>query len=138
MTTQQAIDIAKVQAFMGKVMADNASTVATVMAGIGDRLGLFKALAKAPATSTELAEHAHINERYAREWLNEMASADYLEYDPISERFTLPLEHVPVLAQEGGAFFLGWRVRIVDGRNWDIQPATSSFPAWWWCADGGL
>ena len=109
MTTQQAIDIAKVQAFMGKVMADNASTAATVMAGIGDRLGLFKALAQGPATSTELAERAHINERYAREWLSEMTSSGYLEHDPESQRFTLPPEHVLVLAQEGGPFFLGGR-----------------------------
>jgi hypothetical protein len=120
MTTQQAIDIAKVQAFMGKVMADNASTAATVMAGIGDRLGLFKALAQGPATSTELAERAHINERYAREWLNEMTSVGYLEHDPTSQLFMLPPEHVPVLAREGGPL-LPWRgYRVVDGRNWGI------------------
>src|SRR5215469_983812 len=107
MTTQQAIDQAKIQAFMGKVMADNAAGAATVMASIGDRLGLFKELAQGPATSAELAERAHINERYAREWLSEMASAGYLAYDPTSQRFTLPPEHDPVLAQEGGPFFLG-------------------------------
>jgi SAM-dependent methyltransferase len=107
MTTQQGVDQAKVEAFMGKAMTDVVSTVATVMASIGDRLGLFKQLAQGPATSTELAEHAHINERYAREWLSEMTSTGYLAYDPISQRFTLPPEHVPVLAQEGGPFFLG-------------------------------
>ncbi len=106
MTTQQGIDQAKVMAFMGKVTADSASTMATVMASIGDRLGLFKALAEAPATSAELAQRAQINERYAREWLREMTSAGYLAYDPESRRFTLPAEHVPVLAQEGGPFFL--------------------------------
>jgi hypothetical protein len=101
MTTQQVIDHAKVQAFIGKVMGDNAGAAATVMASIGDRLGLFKELAQGPATSTELAERAHINERYAREWLSEMTSAGYLKHDPVSQRFTLPPEHVPVLAQEG-------------------------------------
>ncbi len=115
MTTQQAIDIAKVQAFMGKVMGDNASAAATVMAGIGDRLGLFKALVQAPATSTELAERAHIHERYAREWLSEMTSVGYLEYDPTSQCFTLPPEHVPVLAQEGGPFFLGGGLQLLMG-----------------------
>jgi SAM-dependent methyltransferase len=107
MTTQQGIDQAKVEAFMGKAMADVVSAVATVMASIGDRLGLFKELAQGSSTSAELAERAHIDERYAREWLSEMASAGYLEYDPVSQRFTLPPEHVPVLAQEGGPFFLG-------------------------------
>jgi SAM-dependent methyltransferase len=107
MTTQQSIDQAKTEAFVGKVLTDVTSTVATVMASIGDRLDLFKELAQGPATSAELAERAHINERYAREWLSEMTSAGYLAYDSTSQRFTLPPEHVPVLAQEGGPFFLG-------------------------------
>ena len=115
MTTQQGIDHAKVQAFMDKVMGDNASAVATVMVSIGDRLGLFKALAQGPATSTELAERAHINERYAREWLSEMTCAGYLEHDPASQRFTLPPEHIPVLAQEGGPFFLGGALQLLMG-----------------------
>jgi hypothetical protein len=46
MTTKQGIDQAKVEAFMGKAMTDVVSAVATVMASIGDRLGLFKELAK--------------------------------------------------------------------------------------------
>ena len=107
MTVQQSIDQAKTEAFVGKVLTDVTSTVATVMASIGDRLGLFKHLAETPATSAELAKRAHIDERYAREWLSEMASAGYLVYAPTSQRFTLPPEHVPVLAEEGGPFFLG-------------------------------
>lgn len=107
MTTQQSIDQAKTEAFVGKVLTDVTSAMATVMASIGDRLGLFKELAQGPATSAELAERAHINERYAREWLSQMTSVGYLAYDPPSQRFTLPPEHAPVLAQEGGPFFLG-------------------------------
>ena len=81
------------------------------MAGIGDRLGLFKALAQGPATSSELAERAHINERYAREWLKEMTSTGYLEYDPVNQHFTLPTEHIP----EGGPFFLGGALELMMG-----------------------
>jgi hypothetical protein len=113
MTTQQGSDLAEIQAFIGKVMGDSASTAAMVMAGIGDRLGLFKTLAQAPATSTELAERAQINERYAREWLSEMTSAGYLEHDPANQRFTLPPAHVPVLAQEGSPFFFGGAIELL-------------------------
>jgi hypothetical protein len=78
------------------------------MSSIGDRLGLFKNLAQeGPATSEALAERAHVNERYTREWLSTMASAGYLEYDPSCRRFTLPPEHVPVIAQENGPVFFG-------------------------------
>ena len=108
MTTQQTIDQAKADAFVGKVLGDTAALAVTVMSSIGDRLGLFKSLAQqGPATSEELAQRAHVNERYAREWLSAMASAGYLEYDPATRRFTLPPEHIPVLAQEGGPVFFG-------------------------------
>ncbi|HKF38013.1 MAG TPA: class I SAM-dependent methyltransferase [Ktedonobacteraceae bacterium] len=108
MTTQHTIDQAKADAFVGKVLGDTAALAVTVLSSIGDRLGLFKNLAQlGSATSEELAERAHVNERYAREWLSAMASAGYLEYDLATRRFTLPPEHVPVLAQEGGPVFLG-------------------------------
>jgi 2-polyprenyl-3-methyl-5-hydroxy-6-metoxy-1,4-benzoquinol methylase len=108
MTTQQAIDQAKTEAFVGKVLADTAGLAVTVMSSIGDRLGLFKNLAElGPATSEELAARAQVNERYAREWLSAMASAGYLAYDSASRHFTLPPEHVPVLAQENGPVFFG-------------------------------
>ena len=69
MTTQPALDRKKLGAFLGKVLGDTSGMLVTVMAAIGDRLGLFKLLAQKPATSTELAARANIHERYAREWM---------------------------------------------------------------------
>ena len=106
--TQPTVDQAKVEAFVGKVFTDTTGLMTTTMASIGDRLGLFKDLAsQGPATSTELAERSSIDERYAREWLSAMASAGYLTYEPQAQRFTLPPEHAPVLAQEAGPTFFG-------------------------------
>jgi hypothetical protein len=59
-----------------------------------------------PATSIELSNISSTNERYTREWLNAMASAGYLQYDPSSQHFRLPPEHSPVLTQEGGPMFV--------------------------------
>ena len=87
MTTQPTIDQAKTEAFLGKVLSDTSGMTTTILASIGDRLGLFKQLANGPATSTELANRAEINERYAREWLGAMASAGYVVYDPASRTF---------------------------------------------------
>src|SRR5436305_1499686 len=87
MTTQQSVDQTKTEAFLGKVHRDTSGLTTTIMASIGDRLGLFKQLAHAPATSAQLATRAAINERYARAWLGAMASAGNVEYDPASERF---------------------------------------------------
>ena len=107
MTTQPTIDQAKTEAFLGRVLSDTSGMTTTILASIGDRFGLFQDLAQAAATSAELASRAGINERYAREWLSGMASAGYVEYDPASRRFTLPAEHIPVLAQENGPMFFG-------------------------------
>ena len=128
MTTQQSIDQAKAEAFVGKVLADTAALAVTVLSSIGDRLGLFKSLAQlGPATSEELAEHAQVNERYAREWLSAMASAGYLEYDPATRRFTLPPEHVPVLAQEGGPVFFGGVQEEIVGLAGPINQLMQAF-----------
>ncbi len=128
MTTQQTIDQAKADAFLGKVLGDTAALAVTVMSSIGDRLGLFKNLAQeGPATSGELAKRAHVNERYALEWLSAMASAGYLEYDPATHRFILPPEHIPVLAQEGGPVFFGGVQQEVVGLSGPINQLMQAF-----------
>src|SRR5258708_30814774 len=128
MTTQQTIDQAKAEAFVGKVLADTAGLAGKVMSSIGERLGLIKNLAgQGPATSEELAERARINERYAREWLSAMASAGYLEYNPVTRRFTLPPEHVPVLAQEGGPVFFGGVQEEIVGLAGPINQLMEAF-----------
>ena len=127
MTTQQSVDQAKTEAFLGKVLTDTSGMTTTIMASIGDRLGLFQQLAHGPATSAQLATRADINERYAREWLGAMASAGYVEYDPASERFTLPAEHLPVLAQEHGPIFFGGIHQMLAGMIGPLNQLIQAF-----------
>lgn len=94
--------------FASKAVADLAGFFNVCMCILGDRLGLFKALAAhGPVTSAELAARAGIQERYAREWLSQMACAGYLSYDPSNQQFSLPIAHRQVLAAEGAPRFLG-------------------------------
>ena len=75
MTDQPALDQAKMEAFVNKVLGDTSAALTTTLAVLGDRLGLFKDLAAhGPATSDELASRMGMNERYAWEWLGGMAS----------------------------------------------------------------
>jgi 2-polyprenyl-3-methyl-5-hydroxy-6-metoxy-1,4-benzoquinol methylase len=127
MTTQPTIDQAKTDAFLGKVLSDTSGMTTTILASIGDRLGLFQQLVHGPATSTELANRADINERYVREWLGAMASAGYVEYDPASERFTLPTEHLPVLAQEQGPLFFGGMHQMLIGMVGPLNQLIQAF-----------
>ncbi len=102
------LDRARLEAFTERAFHDLSGAYITAMCILGDRLGLFKALAAlGPATSVELAVQAQVQERYAREWLSAMTCAAYVDYDPASGRFTLPPEHAAVLAGEGGPHFIG-------------------------------
>ncbi|CAA9533626.1 MAG: hypothetical protein AVDCRST_MAG49-78 [uncultured Thermomicrobiales bacterium] len=102
------LDEAKRDAFADRLVRDIAGTYATAMVTVGDRLGLFKDLAaRGPATSDELAARTGLAERYLREWLHGLAAAGYLERDPKGDRYALPPEHAPALADEGGSRFLG-------------------------------
>jgi SAM-dependent methyltransferase len=116
MTSQTAIDPDRVQNFAGKVLGDLAGTMATALAILGDRLGLFVALADGRATtSTELAERAGVSERYAHEWLHGLHAAGYLEHDDEHGGFALPAEHAEVLATEGGPSFVGGGYQALSG-----------------------
>src|SRR5581483_2948017 len=96
------------EAFVGKVLADTTGLTTTVLAWIGDELGLWKDLhAKGAATSAELAARTRLAERPVREWASAMAAAGYLDYEPATKTFRLPPEHAPVLAQEAGPVFFG-------------------------------
>ena len=84
------LDEARVGAFMEKALGDAAGLFAGVLTMLGDRLGLFRALATdGPATAAELAGRAGVNERYALEWLRGLRAAGYLEQEP-DGRFTSP------------------------------------------------
>lgn len=100
-TTALPLDPEKLQAAIGRFLGDVGSVMTAVSVITGDRLGLYKALAGQGAqTSAELASATQTHERYVREWLANQAAAGYLEYDPATQRFSLPAEHVPLLADD--------------------------------------
>jgi winged helix-turn-helix protein len=128
MQTQAVLDQTKVDQFVGKVLGDTSATLVTLLAALGDRLGLFKELAASgPVTSADVASRTGLNERYAREWLGGMATAGYIDYDSATQRFTLPPEHAPALAQEGGPFFFGGVHEMLPALIGVLDQVTESF-----------
>jgi 2-polyprenyl-3-methyl-5-hydroxy-6-metoxy-1,4-benzoquinol methylase len=122
------VDMARAQSFINRVMGDLSGAVVSIMCAIGDRLGFFKSLCwGGPATSEELAGRAGVSERYAREWLSAMASAGYVEYDPVSQRFALPAEHAMVLAMEGGPMFMGGVYQHLPGLFRPLEHVIQAF-----------
>ena len=128
MASRPKMDETKRRQFTQKAVDDLGGTMAILMCVLGDRLGLFKDLASnGPANGRELAQRTGIDQRYAGEWLSGMFCAGYLEYDAASGRFTLPPEHAPVLAQEGGRVFLGGVYQSLPGLLATLDQLTESF-----------
>lgn len=102
-----AIDQNKLNSFLEKAIADIGAAWSANMVLLGDKLGLYKAMAKLGAvTPAELAKATNTAERYIREWLANQAAGGYVTYEPASGRYTLPDEHALALADEESACFL--------------------------------
>jgi SAM-dependent methyltransferase len=102
MTTTASADTRRDE-LVGRLFGSALGAMDLLCVYLGDRLGLYRALADAGAsTSAELASAAGVNERYAREWLEQQAMAGILEAQdrgaPDAERrYALPAGHDEVL-----------------------------------------
>ena len=110
-----AIDQQKLDAFLGKFVGDLGATIHAGTVVLGEQLGLYKALAKAPMTSAELAEKTNTSERYVREWLAAQAASGYAMYDPATSRYSLSEEQAFALADEGSPAYIPGAFQLALG-----------------------
>jgi 2-polyprenyl-3-methyl-5-hydroxy-6-metoxy-1,4-benzoquinol methylase len=112
-TPTAAIDPERVQAFLERAIGDCGGALGVALAALGDRLGLFAAMADGrPVQAGELAARTATHERYVREWLNAQAAGGYVVYTARDDAYTLPAEHALVLLGDGPAD-LGGQFRAV-------------------------
>jgi SAM-dependent methyltransferase len=105
--TTTAIDEARLEAFMGRLVTDMGAAMSAPLVLLGDQLGLYRAMADAgPLSSTDLAEKVGVRERYVREWLANQVAGAYVEHDPATDLYTLPPEHALALADPESPFFV--------------------------------
>ena len=105
---QNAIDQNKIQQFMNKAVGDIAGGSTAILVIIGERLGLYRAMAQAnsPISVKELADKTGTVERLVREWLANQVASGYIEYDPSRRKYRLPPEHALALADENSPVYL--------------------------------
>jgi SAM-dependent methyltransferase len=102
-----AIDEATLEQFIGRFVTDFGAAMHGATVVIGDKLGLYKALAdKGPVTGAELAEYTGYDVRLVEEWLNAQFVSSYCEYDPSDGTFRLTDEQAAVLADDSTPAFL--------------------------------
>jgi 2-polyprenyl-3-methyl-5-hydroxy-6-metoxy-1,4-benzoquinol methylase len=117
-TQPATINEDKMHAFLGKVVGDFGAALSSSLAYIGQKLGLYKALASAGgATPAELATATSTNERYVREWLINQAAGGYVDYDAASGRYSLSPEQATALTDESSPFYVGGGFYVVKAMN---------------------
>jgi 2-polyprenyl-3-methyl-5-hydroxy-6-metoxy-1,4-benzoquinol methylase len=112
--TPAPINEDKMHAFLGKVVGDFGAALGSSLVYLGQKLGLFKAMAEAgPVTAAELAQKTSTNERYIREWLINQAASGYVEYDPATQRYSLSPEQAVAMTDESSPFFVGGGFHVI-------------------------
>jgi len=121
------LDMDKLNAFIGRFVGDLGAAVHAGMVVIGEKLGLYKALAAGPSTSAELAAKTKTDERYVREWLSSQAAGGYISYDEKTNNFSLTEEQAFALAYEDSPAYLPGAFELALGSLAAVPRIADSF-----------
>ena len=129
MSTAQtpALNMDKLNAFIGQFVTDLGASVHAGMVVIGERLGLYKTLAEGPMTTRELAAKTKTDERYLREWLASQAAGGYITYDEKTDKFKLSEEQAFTLAREDSPAYLPGAFELALGSLAAVPRIAESF-----------
>ena len=131
MTTTAApspVDDELLGAFIGRVVGDLGATVSAALVVIGDRLGLYRALADVgPATVEQVAERTGTAAVYLRPWLANQAAGGYLQHHPDDDRYSMSPEQVAVLADESSPVFFPGSFQLALGTLQDTPAIQDRF-----------
>ncbi|HEY7211984.1 MAG TPA: class I SAM-dependent methyltransferase [Bryobacteraceae bacterium] len=129
MSTVQApaLDMDKLHAFIGQFVVDLGAAAHAGMVVIGEKLGLYKALAAGPMSSAQLAAKTKTDERYVREWLASQAAGGYVTYDATSGKFSLSEEQAFTLAAEDSPAYLPGAFELALGSLAAVPRIAESF-----------
>jgi SAM-dependent methyltransferase len=124
----QPFNEAKLHEFVMKAVGEMGAAMNAALIVIGDKLGLYKAMAGAgPMSSADLAVKTRTDERYVREWLAAQAAGGFITYDAATRKYTLPPEQAFALAEENSPVFLPGFFHIVSACMKDEGKITEAF-----------
>jgi SAM-dependent methyltransferase len=133
-SAQSAVDSAKLNAFVGRMLGDLGALTNAVLVHVGDQLGFYKAMTKSgPTDSGALAKKTGTSERLVREWLSAQAAQGYVTYDKTAQKFSMSPEQAMVFADDESQFFMAGFFDIAAGLFDDVPKIVNAFKS-----DGGL
>jgi ubiquinone/menaquinone biosynthesis C-methylase UbiE len=97
------LDTTKLESLLGTMVNELGAAANAALVLIGDKLGLFRALAGTALTPAGLAKKTGTHERYVREWLAAQAASGFVTYDAAAGTFALSPEQAAVFADEESA-----------------------------------
>ena len=113
---------------VGKLVNDLGASLSGASILLGDRLGLYRAMADGEAiTSAQLAKRTGLHERYVREWLAGQAASGYIDYHPEKETFSLSPEQAMAFAEEGSPAFFAGAFDVVQATYLDEPKVAEAF-----------
>ncbi|HJS35376.1 MAG TPA: class I SAM-dependent methyltransferase [Pseudoxanthomonas sp.] len=117
----------RLNAFLGRAVGDLGAAISATLMLVGDRLGLYRALADSPGTPADLAQRTHTHERYIREWLANQAAGGYVTYDAESGRYSLDDAQALCLANPDSPVDLAGAYYIVEAAFHALERTTENF-----------
>jgi SAM-dependent methyltransferase len=124
----QEVDQAKLDEFVGRVVGELGAAISSAMVVLGDRLGLYRAMADGrPVSASELADRTATDGRYVREWLSNQAAGGYVSYDAGTDEFFLSPEQSVALAQEGDPSFVAGAFQVITAAIKDEEKVARAF-----------
>lgn len=121
------VDEDKLNEFLGMAIGDMGAAMSASLILLGDRLGLYKALAAQPLTSTQLAEKTGTVERYVREWLANQAAGGYVQFDADDGTWSLSPEQAACLADPDGPVDIPGAYNIIEAVFHVLDRTTENF-----------
>ena len=113
---------------IGRFVTDFGAAMHGATVVIGDKLGLYKALAaKGPVTGAQLADATGLDQRLVEEWCNAQFVSGYCRYDAPTGRFSLSEEQAAVLADESTPAFLAGAMTLAASMYKDEEMVRSAF-----------
>ena len=122
-----AIDETKLDELVGQFATDFGAALHAATVVIGDKLGLYRALAEGPATGAELGRKTNLDTRLVEEWCAAQHVSGYAGFDATTGRYSLTEEQVAVLADDSTPAFLVGAMTIVSAMFKDESAIREAF-----------
>ena len=123
------VDEKKLNEFVEKVGNEWGASMGALLNFVGDRLGLFKAMAGAGGALTpeELAKKTATHPRMIKEWLAAQAAGGYVTYNPAAGTYMLPEEQALALTDENSPAYIAGFYQVLAGLYKDQEKIIEAF-----------